>query len=222
MKSEDMSLTNNGKRGADDDGEQHASKKAKGSGGEASDRRQCVICLADEDTNDNPLLPRHNCSTCNVEAYQICEYCDSTVQSRLCPVCRQPYKAMVLYLAPPVLDAPGLKGPDGRLLPDAMRRREVQATAALVAHIVTASNVVIVLDNRAHFFLPETFEDALPGQSSADFKSLYCSVPVDEARTRAALDQVNGEFHFVNAVWDAIEEECEAGEVRVGLPGHAT
>jgi len=90
-----------------------------------------------------------------------------------------------------------------------MARHDVRATAAVLAKLVTSSNIVIMLDNCAHFFLPETFLQ--DGQNNAVFRSVFFSVPADEARVSAALEKVAGEFHFDNDIWDAIEEECEKG-----------
>ena len=74
---------------------------------------------------------------------------------------------------------------------------------AILARLITSSNVAVFFNNRMHFYLPESFLPDGGGYVGTEFHSLSASIPFD-----GAFD-AEGRFLFTNDTWDALENEIE-------------
>ena len=59
----------------------------------------CSICF-EAGTGVNVIMPEHSCRTCRKDAWRICEVCNESLLSRVCPFCKSDYAALVLYEVP--------------------------------------------------------------------------------------------------------------------------
>jgi superfamily II helicase len=66
--------------------------------GNANTNLVCAICL-ESGTEDNKLIS-HQCSQCKKDAWKICDNCNQTRLSRLCPICNGDYAPLILHLVP--------------------------------------------------------------------------------------------------------------------------
>jgi hypothetical protein len=61
----------------------------------------CAICL--ESGNEENQLLSHQCSQCKKDAWKICDTCNQTRLSRLCPICNGDYAPLILHLVPGII-----------------------------------------------------------------------------------------------------------------------
>ena len=174
--------------------------------------RKCCLCfLTDEDSDENnPLLPYHNCPGCVRGAWDICEECDDTLLSRQCPICRKNYAPRILFRLPQIISAEQIVGqetaPEQSLALALRSDPLLDRKLAVLASLITSSNVAVYIENHLHFYLPVSFlqDGATTGPQSTEFRSLLAVMPMNDDGFDA-----EGRFLFTNDIWDVLENEME-------------
>lgn len=129
--------------------------------------------------------------------------------SRQCPICRNNYAPRILYRSPQFITADQIIRQDST--PDqystifqlAMSNVVLARQVALLARLITSSNVAVYFNNRMHFYLPESFLQEGGDDVGTEFRSLSASIPFN-----GEFD-AEGRFLFSNDTWDALENEIE-------------
>ena len=207
-------MSTSSKRSADETAGGNANKKSKPAGGGQVASRHCCICIRTEEDNDeeNFLLPFHNCPTCVRGAWDICEECDDSCLSRQCPICRNNYAPRILFRTPQFISVDQIVGQDVTaeqslaIFQNALSSAVLARQVAVLARLITSSNVAVYFQNRMHFFLPASFvqDGGFAGTQSTEFRSLSASVPMNDD-----VIDAEGRFMFTNDTWDALENEME-------------
>jgi len=60
---------------------------------------ECSLCMH-HGSNENPLLPSHQCPQCKQGAWKVCQCCHELLLSRSCPICRGDYAPIVMHVVP--------------------------------------------------------------------------------------------------------------------------
>ena len=154
--------------------------------------RCCAICMRNDGDDGVSILVNHNCPVCVNDAWNICDHCDDSLLSRLCPFCKSDYAPRILYVTPNLPKFP-LKQEDLLALGVATR-------IVAIGKLITNSNVAVWQpeEGKMHFFLPREFTD-----------EVACSRSIAISINLSSDYIVNDTFLFNNKIWDLLTEEMD-------------
>ena len=202
-----------------------SSKKDEGEHGEVDSSRKddggksCTICMCDngevDGTEERILIP-HQCQQCSAGAWHICENCNTSILSRICPICRGKYAPLVMHKVVVYNDV------DADLKP---------YYGLMLFQIIITSNVLQYsppkdgATGKLRFSLP-TELSALSRMTLGNIKAVMKEIEYVQATLDVEASRLDGDrFIFDNEVWDELigteeEEEEQGGEQERSVPHH--
>jgi hypothetical protein len=168
---------------------------------DAENAMDCAVCFGHDDT-----LSFHRCPQCVPNAWKICAKCESSILSRICPVCRSDYASLEFHSFD---DSFNLNAFNNN--PE-LHNSMVGATNLAKINLMTYENIAIWCpgEGKLWFSLPK--DPTLPPKQ-IQYMRACISVPSDAVasvfKDYDTSDNTSPIFLFSNKIWDDLESSVE-------------
>jgi hypothetical protein len=165
----------------------------------------CLLCLETNESSSK-ILSSHQCPQCKFNSWSICEQCEESLFSKMCPICRGDYAPLKYYGFHDEINDPSLSSP--QLLSQSARSHAINlAKISLIQYEKVGVWCPASSPPLIHFSFPQDLS-----KPPKEMEFLHVSLPITAPNELLRLsDPLSKDpiFLFTNSTWDRLDEILE-------------